>query len=207
MASTRPRLLLRGLSIGGVGPLDAAIAPGECLALSGPSGAGKTRLLRAIADLDPHGGECRLDDRPAGVFAAPAWRRAVAYLPAEPAWWADTPRDHLRTADAPAGHDRLAALDLETTMLDRPLTQLSSGQRQRLALLRLLDGQPQVLLLDEPTANLDADNIARVEALVADYCAERDAACVWVSHDPGQRRRVAHRQLALDGRGRVTACS
>lgn len=207
MASTRPRLRLRGLSIGGIGPLDAAIGPGECLALAGPSGAGKTRLLRAIADLDPHGGECRLDDRPTTAVPAPAWRGAVAYLSAEPAWWADTPREHLRAPDAASIQARLAALDLEPAMLDRPLTQLSSGQRQRLALLRLLDGQPQVLLLDEPTAALDADNIARVETLVADYCTERKAACIWVSHDPAQRRRVAHRQLALDARGRITACS
>ena len=69
----------------------------------------------------------------------------------------------------------------------------SGGERQRVALLRMLANQPRVLLLDEPTANLDQDNVARVEKLVAAYMADQSAGVLWVSHDPRQTTRVARR--------------
>lgn len=194
------------LTVAGIGPLDLTLARGDCLALSGPSGAGKTRLLRAMADLEAHGGRCRLDGRAASEMPAPAWRKAVAFLAAETAWWADTARAHLGDTSVQADAF-LAALGLDAHTFDAPIERLSSGQRQRLALVRLLAGGPRVLLLDEPTANLDADNIARVERLITGYCRDRGACCVWVSHDAAQRARVARHQIAIDGDGRAQPCS
>lgn len=197
-----PRFAARQLSVDGIGPVDFALEAGICVGLSGPSGAGKTRLLRAMADLDAHTGACCLDGRPATAFAAPEWRRQVMFLAAEAAWWTDT-----AGAALPHGDDEraawLAALDLAPALLDRPLSHLSSGQRQRLALLRVIARAPSVLLLDEPTANLDADNIARVEDLIATYRHQRHACCVWVSHDHDQIARVTDQQIALDAGGRV----
>ena len=83
-------------------------------------------------------------------------------------------------------------------MLDEPVARLSSGERQRFALLRLLANRPRVLLLDEPTANLDPDNVTRVENLIAAYLSTEDAAVLWVSHDPLQISRVAHRRMRLE---------
>ena len=176
------------------------LAAGQCVGLSAPSGAGKTRLLRAMADLDAHTGECRLDGRSACDFTAPEWRRRVMFLAAESAWWADTVSAHL-----PASDDDYRvlchALDLAPALLARPPSRLSSGQRQRAALLRMLAARPDVLLLDEPTANLDSANISRVEAAIAAYRKERGACAVWAGHDRGQLSRVAEVQIALDDRG------
>jgi len=200
------RFTTTSLAVDSIGPVDISLHGGECLGLGGPSGAGKTRLLRAMADLDAHDGQCRLDGQAAAAIAAPVWRSRVMYLAAEPAWWADTPGEHL-----PAQHalvaDWLDALRLDAGLLDQPIGQTSSGQRQRLALLRMLCLEPIVLLLDEPTANLDADNSRAVEQLIRDYCNERGACAVWVSHDIAQLARVADYRLALSATGQVNPWS
>ncbi|MGH6915229.1 MAG: ABC transporter ATP-binding protein, partial [Geminicoccales bacterium] len=65
------------------------VAGGECVAVMGPSGGGKTRLLRAIADLDPNQGEVSAAGVDRSAVSAPAWRRLVGYVPAESGWWAE----------------------------------------------------------------------------------------------------------------------
>ena len=192
-------LRLRGLRPHGLAPLDLDIAPGEMVLLSGPSGAGKSVLLRAIADLDPHPGEAWLDQHARATLAPAVWRRRVALLPAEPAWWAETVGAHFPPAfggDA-QGLDWLRQLGFEPHVLDWNVARLSTGERQRLALARLLAHRPEVLLLDEPTANLDPDSRARVETLIAAYRDRRPAAVFWVSHDPAQRRRLGGRGFVI----------
>jgi putative ABC transport system ATP-binding protein len=67
---------------------------GECIALQGESGSGKTLLMRAIADLDPNEATIQLDGTLRETIAAPQWRMQVTYLAAEPGWWADTVEEH-----------------------------------------------------------------------------------------------------------------
>ncbi|MEW7977760.1 MAG: ABC transporter ATP-binding protein [Candidatus Sedimenticola endophacoides] len=177
----------------GLAPIDLSLEPGRCLAASGPSGSGKTRLLRAIADLDPCPGEVRLDGSARDDLPATQWRRQVGYLPAESHWWRARVGDHF----SPSPHDLLHALGLEPACLDWEVARLSSGERQRLALARLLANRPRVLLLDEPTANLDQLNIERVERLIGGIRETHATAVLWVSHDPAQRRRVASRGLEI----------
>jgi len=74
----------------------------------------------------------------------------------------------------------------------------STGERQRLALIRLLCGQPKVLLLDEPTASLDEKNVQAVEALVKEYLLA-GGVVIWVSHDSNQIQRVADRHYRITG--------
>ena len=187
------RLEIRGLSNQIVGPLDLALVPGECVAISGASGSGKTLMLRAIADLDPHGGEVLLDGQSADGFKAHEWRYRVGLLPAESQWWAETVGEHFPAVDAAA----LTALGLPLECLGWEVARCSTGERQRLALLRLLGNRPTVLLLDEPTASLDEEATARVEAMIEAYRDQSGAAVIWVSHSPAQVGRVAGRRLRM----------
>lgn len=190
-----PRLRLDSLRIHDVGPVSLHVDGGACLGLSGPSGAGKTLLMRAIADMEPHGGRVYLDGTEQRQVPAPDWRRQVAFLPAESMWWFDTVGEHFSNSDA-SGFERLG---LDPGILGWPVSRLSTGERQRLALLRLLQNGPCLLLLDEPTANLDSENTARVEALVCGYREETGAGVLWIGHRQDQLRRVARRLLGLSG--------
>lgn len=194
------RLRAEAIQGAGWGPLDLTVGAGECLCLEGPSGAGKTRLLRALADLDPHGGHVYLDGVVAARIPPPQWRSEVALLPADSRWWAATVAEHF-PADAQLDP---ASVGLPAAALRWTVERLSSGERQRLALLRLLANRPKVLLLDEPTANLDAANVERIEALIADYRRTHSAAVLWVSHDQEQIARVADRRARIEN-GRLTA--
>ncbi|MCY4626600.1 MAG: ATP-binding cassette domain-containing protein [Acidobacteria bacterium] len=171
----------RRLEVPGLPPLAFEVPPGEVLAVSGPSGSGKTRLLRALADLDPHGGQLSWSGRSCAEMPAPEWRRKVGLLPAEPRFWHSTVGAHF-PAEANSLGEELASLrlDPETRKADPML--LSTGERSRLALMRLLLRSPEVLLLDEPTANLDEGNRALVVARIDRYRRHHGAPVVWVSH-------------------------
>lgn len=184
------------------GLLDASfdLADRECVAVRGPSGAGKSLLLRAIADLDLNDGVVTLDDRSRADMPAPQWRRLVTYVPAEPGWWAETVGGHF--PDWSGAASLVDALSLPAASRDWPIARLSTGERQRFALIRALLLRPRVLLLDEPTSGLDPEGAAAVERLVADHLALGNSA-IWVTHDAEQAGRVAARSLAVD-HGRLT---
>ena len=190
-----PRLRVDNLRIHDVGPVNLYVDAGTCLGVSGPSGVGKTLLMRAIADMEPHGGRVYLDGTEQGQIPAPHWRRQVAFLPAESMWWFDTVGEHFLSSEA-NGFDRLG---LEPDILEWPVSRLSTGERQRLALLRLLQNRPCLLLLDEPTANLDSENTVRVEDLVRGYREETGAGVLWIGHRQDQLQRVALRIVGLPG--------
>jgi ABC-type iron transport system FetAB ATPase subunit len=187
-------LQIKELARSMLGPINLSVNAGECLCITGPSGGGKSLLLRAIADLDPHGGEALLDGISAQDIEPEQWRRQVGLLPPESNWWFPQAGDHFKNG-MPVLLERLGLSD---SILQQPISRLSSGERQRLALLRLLANQPSVLLLDEPTANLDPDNTQRVENMVADYLDRHQAAVIWVSHDRAQVQRVASRHVELE---------
>jgi putative ABC transport system ATP-binding protein len=178
-----------------LGPVSFTVESGECLALRGASGAGKSLLLRAIADLDPNEGQVTLDGEARESMPAPAWRRRVAYLAAEPGWWADTVAEHF--ADWPAARPLLETLDLPADCGDWPVARLSTGEKQRLALIRTLLMSPRVLLLDEPTSGLDPEAVKRVEALIRKRRKD-GVSVVWTTHDRAQARRVAKRWLEIE---------
>lgn len=193
-------LRIRGLRRQGLEPVDLDLAAGECTVVTGASGSGKSLLLRAIADLDPSEGEVSLDGADRASIPAPDWRRRVGYLAAEPGWWADTVGEHFEHADAAVGF--IIALGLAPGALEARVELLSTGERQRLALARLIAGGPSVLLLDEPTSAVDSDNVARVEAVVRERLAN-GRAVLMVSHDRAQAGRMATRRMRMDA-GRLT---
>ena len=195
MSADAPLLQVSNLCRPMLGPLTFAVEAGECVCISGPSGTGKSQLLRSIADLDPHDGEVCLEGEPAGSMKPHRWRTRVGLLPPESHWWLPTPGAHF-TDDAPVSPDELG---LPGDIMNQPVERLSSGEKQRLALLRLLANRPRVLLLDEPTANLDPANARLAEAVITRYRESRNAAVIWISHDLAQVERVGCRSLRLDG--------
>ncbi len=176
-------------------PVSFELGAGECVAVRGASGSGKTAMLRALADLDPTDGTVGLDGVDRMAMPAPDWRRRVTYVAAESAWWADVVRQHF--ADWAGACETAAVLGLAAECGDWPVARLSTGEKQRLGFLRAFMQKPAVLLLDEPTSGLDADATAAVETLVRRHLADSGAA-LWVTHDRAQARRLAHRVLEVD---------
>ena len=192
-----PALRIEELATGLIGPVSFDIAAGECVALMGASGAGKSLLLRAIVDLDPSSGTVRVGERERSDMPASSWRRLVTLVPAESGWWADRVGDHF-----PSKLDAMAlieALGLAAS-LEWEVSRLSTGERQRLAIARALCRKPEALLLDEPTASLDEQATGRVEDLIRECC-QAGMALLLVTHDRQQAERTAKRILRMrDGR-------
>ena len=185
--------------------VSAIIQPGERWAVVGPTGSGKTLLLRCLALLDPvDAGEVRWHGKPVRRDAVPLFRSQVIYLHQRPALFDGTVEQNLCEAYSLKVHhgrryDReriatqLKSLGQPESFLSKAQQHLSGGEQQLTALLRAIQLDPQVLLLDEPTSALDANSTAMVEQLVDDWFAERPAerALVWVTHDEAQAGRVA----------------
>ncbi len=162
-------LRIEKLKVKPLPPMSFAVQNGECLAIEGPSGSGKTRLLRAIADLDPAPGLIFLNGAERNELSGNEWRKRVRYASAEPVWWTETARGAFASPHKTA-NERLArllsALALSPKILDQPIAALSTGERQRLALVRALFDEPQVLLLDEPASALDSEAAALAAELI-----------------------------------------
>jgi putative ABC transport system ATP-binding protein len=186
-------LAVRDVRVGEAPPVSFDLQAGECLTVAGVSGSGKSRLLRALADLDQTDGQCLLSGRDRENVPPTEWRRAVTLVPAESAWWADTVRAHF---EAPLVCNP-KEWGLPYDVLDWPIERLSSGERQRLALMRALAHSPAVLLADEPTANLDPDNTTLVENSLAQRQLNDGLCVIWVCHDEAQRARVSQRTMTL----------
>jgi putative ABC transport system ATP-binding protein len=193
--ASAPLLQVRDLRTHILKPASFSLASGECVAVRGPSGAGKTLLLRAIADLDPNEGLVTLAGRERATIAGPDWRRLVGYVPAEPGWWADSVGEHFGEWTAALAFVKDLGLPEETSTW--PISRLSTGERLRLAHVRALMVRPKVLLLDEPTAALDATSVAAVESLI-DGRIQAGLTVLWVTHDAEQAKRVAHRLLVVE---------
>lgn len=200
--NTSSALDVQGVSGAYFSPVDLRLAPGELLCLYGVSGSGKSQFLRALVDLEPHQGKVFLHGVEQQQMVAHDWRRKLAYLPAESGWWAARVGEHFA---APPALDELAGLGLDETILTREVGGLSSGERQRLGLLRLLQQRPQVMLLDEPSANLDPESTLKMEGMVREYLHLNGAAAIWVSHDPSQRARIADRGMEMPSNTMETA--
>ncbi len=193
-------LEVRALSRPGLAPVDLDLAAGEALALLGPSGSGKTLLLRAIADLDPNQGRVSLNGHARETLPAPAWRRRVTYLATEPGWWATRAGAHF--PEPAAAEALLPAVGLSAEILHRPIAELSTGERHRLALVRVLIQTPDVLLLDEPTSGLDQDTTRQVEAVLRARVGA-GVALLFATHDEALAERLGDRALRVR-EGKVT---
>jgi putative ABC transport system ATP-binding protein len=178
------------------GPFDLNLGAGACAAITGPSGSGKSLFLRMIADLDPNQGEVWLNGTERATIAAPEWRRSSTYVSAESGWWADTVIDHFGVQQRSEVAALAARLGLHADVLDASIARLSTGERQRLALVRALLLWPPVLLLDEPTGPLDEESVTRVEALLRERMAA-GTSILLVTHDANQAERLGDQRYRM----------
>ena len=186
-------LCLRNFQAGQLLATDLSIKTREHLFISGDSGSGKSLILRAIADLIPHTGQVTLNRQTPLQLTPREWRKQVAYLSPKIVWWHQTVGEHFHSPDI----EMFSSMNLDLDCLEWNTDRLSSGEQQRLGILRLLQNKPQVLLLDEPTSNLDKSNILAVEHVILNYAKHRGASTVWVSHDESQLDRIATRRYCL----------
>lgn len=201
--------LLRGV--------DLTILRGDRLAVIGPSGAGKTVLLRALAMLDPlDEGAILWQGEPVQGDRVPNFRSQVIYLHQRPALFEGSVATNLQHPYAWKSHrdtryngervlEFLNALGRDQRFLEKAHHDLSGGEGQIVALVRALQLDPAVLLLDESTASLDRATARMAEALLERWHAEGagNRSLVWVTHDPDQADRVAHQTVTMQA-GRIT---
>ena len=190
--------------------LSFTLVAGAQLGLVGATGTGKSLLLRAIAGLDPlDQGEINYQDRPLSTWNLPLYRSQVMYLHQQPIMFEGTVETNLKAVYQLAVHRHrhfdgnriVTLLDIfkrPPEFLQKQATSLSGGESQIMALIRGLQLEPMVLLLDECTASLDPETTKQVELAIATWL-DQDSrrACIWTSHDPRQIKRVTNQQLLL----------
>ncbi len=198
--------------------VSVTIESGERIALTGPSGAGKTLLLRCLAMLDPiEAGTIRWQGQDVSDAEIPRYRSQVMYLGQRAAMLEGTVEHNLQAPFQLHVYMRqryqreraincLQRLGRDESFLRKRHTQLSGGEAQITALLRAVQLDPQVLLADEPTSAMDPRTAAATEAIMLDWLQEDSArALVWVSHDAAQSERLATRCVALEAGSAVRA--
>ncbi len=208
-ATAEPLLALRNASVrfgDVVAVRDASleIHAGEAVAIVGANGSGKTTLLRLLHGVVPHTGTRSASAAAAPqamVFQRPFLLRLSVLRNLRIALWLAAARLPARERRARTD-EALARVGLQP-LRDRPARSLSGGEQQRLALARSWAVRPSVLLLDEPTANLDPSAKKEVEALLAGFVAE-GMTIVMSTHNLGQAKRLATRIVYMDG-GRIGA--
>lgn len=174
-----------------LGPMSFSLAPGELLAITGPSGAGKTTLMRILAGLEPDfDGEVKAPGTLSMIFQEPVllpWRSALENIT-------------LTTgASRAAAEKALADVGLEGFGARFP-RQLSLGQQRRLAMARAFSTAPDLLLLDEPFVSLDPALTEEMLKLTESLLAARPIAAVLVTHSEAEAKRLATRRARLSGR-------
>jgi UDP-glucose/iron transport system ATP-binding protein len=184
---------------------------GDRLGLAGPSGAGKTVLLRALARLDPlSSGDVFWQGGTVHGHRVPQFRARVMYLHQRPVLVEGSVEANLQLPfqlkqhrehqyDRPRIVAWLNRLDRDESFLAKRQYDLSGGEAQLAGLLRALQLDPQVLLLDEPTAALDRHTATLAEELLSEWLADptHERAYVWVSHDTQQTERMCERMIRL----------
>ena len=193
-------LKVRNLKVHGLDPISFELRGGDVLAVRGPSGSGKSLLLRAIADLDETGGSIAFNQLDKNDKTG-NWRQRVRYLAAESGWWLEHVAQHF--SDLTAAKTLGKELALDNKLFDSPVAHLSSGERQRMAFIRAIEDKPAVLLLDEPTSALDEGAAKLMEQKII-ALQKSDIVLIIVTHSNEQASRLATHILRIkDGAAKV----
>ena len=188
--------------------IDLDLPPGEITALIGPSGAGKTSLIRLLNRLDdPTSGSIHLDGRPLGTYPVRALRQRIGFLFQTPVIFPGTVADNLRVAATLAGRPAdadeeieriLPLVGLDLSFATRVADRLSGGERQRVNLARALINHPDALLLDEPTSALDPEAADRLMSTVRELSAQVGLTTVMVTHRLAEARAASSYTVMLE---------
>ncbi len=212
---TAPALQVRRLSFAYgthtvLSELSLSLEPGQCLALLGENGSGKSTILHCLAGVlhTPRTGDILLDGKPLSTLDRQTRARQIALLPQHSPLPPCTALEAVLLGRLPQGHWRPAPADLQAARealaltgaaqwSDRPLDALSGGQRQRVLLARCLAQEPRFLLLDEPASSLDVRAQMEISALLRRLTEERGLLTVLATHSPAQALQTAHQCLLL----------
>ena len=203
--------------------LSLTVGAGDRIGLVGASGSGKSTLMRTIAMLDPFSGELLHREILITDDAIPCYRRKVVYLSQRPFFTDGTIEENLRlpfqfksaraNVTSPSYRPDLVASELEAfelapEILSRSSESLSGGEQQMIALIRALMMEPEILLLDEPTAALDPVSRDKFEARIhrwhdashnaTNKVPQEERAYVWTSHDPTQIDRMTQQIITMN---------
>jgi len=175
---------------------------GHIYTIIGPSGAGKSSLLRLLNRLDePTGGDILFGGKNTREYGPCQLRRLIGCLFQTPYLFPETVRDNLLYADnklPSKAIDRLAEqVQIPSSMIDRDVETLSIGEKQRVALARLLATNPEVVLLDEPTSALDPSYTELIENLVKAIVRQMSLTVIMVTHNPEQALRIGGETILM----------
>jgi len=168
----------------------------------GPSGAGKSSLLRLLNRLDEvTEGEILFQNKPIADYPPTELRKKISFMFQEPFLFPGTVTSNLKFCDSGCTDDDirlfLERVGLNAGFADTDVSELSVGERQRIALTRALMSNPEILLLDEPTAALDPSSSETIERLLLSLIEERCLTTIVVTHNPDQARRLGGETLLL----------
>lgn len=182
-------------------PVSVQLYQGDSLLLTGPSGSGKSTFLKILASLvTPTAGHIRFNNSDITTLRPETYRQQVSYCFQTPQLFGETVYENLALPwlirRQKPQRDKLAAalesVNLSADMLNKPVEQLSGGEKQRVGLLRNLQFMPEVLLLDEITNALDEENRLTVLSLINRISAEEKVAVVRISHDVNDIQQAEH---------------
>jgi len=183
--------------------LDLCLASSQVIGLIGPNGAGKSTLLQVLAGLLKYRGQVALDHQPLDQFKPTERARRIGYLPQQQhSAWSLRVSDIVTLGRLPWGDqdEQAIAAAIDGTgirpLLDKPINQLSGGQQARVWLARVLAGQPQLLLADEPLASLDIAFQRQIMTLLQNYAAQGNTVLVTM-HDLNLAARYCDQVILL----------
>jgi len=191
------REVLKGISF--------QVRAGDCYSITGPSGSGKSALLRLLNRFeDPIQGEIRFRGAPVQSYDPLELRRRIALVLQQPVMFHGTVRENLlrrpggeQLSETALGQ-ALEEVGLDCAFLVRNAMEVSGGEKQRISIARSLLGQPDIILLDEPTSALDARSLHLVADLIGQLNRVRGLTVIIVTHQPEMIHRLGGRVLFLD---------
>ena len=183
------------------------VEPGSHLTITGPSGSGKSTILKVLATLQSYdSGDVFYKGKDLATLNPIPYRQEVSYCFQQPVLFGETVRDNLSFPfeirnlpfDEEKAHKMLQDVHLDSSFLDHPITKLSGGEKQRIALIRNLMFEPKVILLDEVTAGLDVETKEIVRSLI-ERIHVAGTTIIEVTHDNDELAHATHLLEIVEG--------